>query len=140
MKCVPVITAILLLGSGSVMAQEEYKEDNSNQLLGAIAGGYLGSSVGDGDGRRAATVIGAILGWRYGNELLGENNYAYQQEFRSYRNNHFYRYCNNIVPPNYSRNEGVRRSWISGCVQRLTIEQQQLEQQAYEAGRDLNDR
>ena len=51
-------------------------------LIGAIAGGVLGNSVGDGDGRQAATVIGAVLGGAIGNNI--ERNGTYRND--PYRN------------------------------------------------------
>lgn len=42
-----------------------YRDDyvHPNQVLGgAIVGGLIGNQIGDGDGRRAATVIGALIG------------------------------------------------------------------------------
>jgi uncharacterized protein YcfJ len=50
-KLIPVIIVALL--SGYASAQEG---PSSEQILGAIAGGALGSTIGDGDGRKAATV------------------------------------------------------------------------------------
>lgn len=38
-------------------------------VIGAIVGGVLGNSVGDGDGRQAATVVGAVLGGAIGNGI-----------------------------------------------------------------------
>lgn len=138
MKCflVPVTAAALLLGSGNAMAQEE---DYSNQLLGAIAGYYLGNSVGDGDGRKAARVIGAVIGWRYGNEILGEEDQEYHHYFRSYGSREFTDYCRANVPTRYDMERGTRRSWIQGCVQALEERKRQLEFEAYQAGRNLED-
>jgi uncharacterized protein YcfJ len=40
-----------------------YRRDNTGAaILGALVGGALGNTVGDGDGRRAATVAGAVIG------------------------------------------------------------------------------
>lgn len=60
MKCIPVITASLLLGFASTTSNAQSTE----QVLGAVAGGALGSTIGDGDGRKAATILGAIIGYR----------------------------------------------------------------------------
>jgi len=71
MKLIPVITATLLLGLSSIEARSQSTE----QLLGAIAGGALGSTIGDGDGRKAATVIGAIIGYRVGERVLNSRDH-----------------------------------------------------------------
>jgi len=41
----------------------------SGKLLGAVAGGFLGSEVGSGSGRTAATVGGALLGGAAGSHV-----------------------------------------------------------------------
>ncbi len=38
-------------------------------VIGAIAGGLLGSTIGGGSGRTAATVVGAVAGGAVGNEV-----------------------------------------------------------------------
>ena len=48
--------------------------NDGDKLLGAIAGGVLGSTVGKGDGRKAATVVGAVLGYRYGERILNSDS------------------------------------------------------------------
>ena len=138
MKCflIPVITATLLLGSGNTMAQEE---DSTNQLLGAIAGYYLGNSIGSGDGRDAARVIGAMIGWRYGNKILGADEQQYYRDFSNYGSREFTNYCRNRVPPRFDMDRDTRRYWINGCVQNLEEKKRQLEYEAYQAGRNLED-
>jgi outer membrane lipoprotein SlyB len=42
-------------------------------VIGAVAGGLLGSTIGGGSGRTAATVVGAVAGGAVGNEV-GKNN------------------------------------------------------------------
>lgn len=37
-------------------------------VIGAIAGGVIGSAVGDGDGRKVATVVGALAGGAIGHQ------------------------------------------------------------------------
>lgn len=41
----------------------------TGQVLGAVAGGVIGSRFGDGNGRLAATAVGAVLGGMVGGEL-----------------------------------------------------------------------
>lgn len=43
-------------------------QNNSDALMGAIVGGALGSTIGKGDGRKAATAIGAYIGYQAGKD------------------------------------------------------------------------
>jgi Glycine zipper 2TM domain len=126
-KLLVVMFASLLLGS-SAMAQEG---PSTEQVLGAIAGGALGSTIGDGDGKKAATVIGAIIGYRMGEHVLHKNEH---REFMRLDENDFRRWCRNEVPHRYERRDNLRRQWIAGCVVRLQRQQRELERQAYEDG------
>lgn len=128
MKYLPVITAALLLGSPSIMAQEE---PITEQILGAIAGGALGSTIGDGDGRKAATVIGAIIGYRVGERVLSSND---RRAFTRMGHDDFRRWCRYEVPYRYENDSRIRNQWISGCVNRLNRQQRELEREAYEDG------
>jgi outer membrane lipoprotein SlyB len=50
-------------------------------VIGAVAGGLLGNTVGKGKGRTAATVVGAVAGGAVGNEVgkrTGGPDTAYQ--------------------------------------------------------------
>jgi hypothetical protein len=128
MKYLPVITAALLLGSPSIMAQEE---PITEQILGAIAGGALGSTIGDGDGRKAATVIGAIIGYRVGERVLSSND---RRAFTRMGHDDFRRWCRHEIPYRYENDSRLRNQWISGCVNRLNRQQRELERAAYEDG------
>jgi len=121
------ITVALLIGLGSVEVQSQSTEE----LLGAIAGGALGSTIGDGDGRKAATVIGAIIGYRMGERVLNSHD---RNQFLGMREDDFRSYCRREVPHEYNRRENLRRMWIQGCVDRLHRQQRRLEQEAYEDG------
>ena len=127
MKLIPVITATLLLGLSSIEARSQSTE----QLLGAIAGGALGSTIGDGDGRKAATVIGAIIGYRMGERVLSTKEHG---EFLSLDSNDFRRWCRNEVPARYERDRRLADRWTAGCVQRLQRQQRELEREAYMDG------
>ena len=121
MKCISlvVITATLLLGSQSTVAQNQ---DDISVLLGAAAGAAIGSTIGDGDGRKIATVLGGLVGAEMARD---RNSYRYVgRRFESY--------CRDRVPAQYRNNLGVARSWVEGCVQRLEQKQAELEQQAFE--------
>ena len=116
--------------SGSVMAQDR-EGPSTEQVLGAIAGGALGSTIGDGDGKKAATVIGAIIGYRMGERVLGPNTH---KEFMRLDENDFRRWCRSEVPYRYEHRDNLRRQWIAGCVTRLQRQQRDLERKAYEDG------
>ena len=111
--------------SGSVLAQEG---PSTEQVLGAIAGGALGSTIGDGDGRKAATVIGAIIGYRMGERVLSTKEHG---EFMRLNENDFRRYCRHEVPARYGRDRRLADRWIMGCVHRLERQQKELEREAY---------
>ena len=121
MKCLSlvVITATLLLGSEKTIAQNQ---DDISVLLGAAAGAAIGSTIGDGDGRKVATVLGGLIGAEMARD---RNGYRYVgRRFESY--------CKDRVPAEYRNNVGVARSWVQGCVARLEQRQAELEQQAFE--------
>jgi uncharacterized protein YcfJ len=119
-----VVMCVSLL-SGPVMAQEG---PSTEQVLGAIAGGALGSTIGDGDGRKAATVIGAIVGWRMGERVLSTKDH---QAFLTLNEHDFRRYCRSEVPARYSHDRRLADRWIMGCVHRFERQQKELEREAY---------
>jgi hypothetical protein len=147
-KLLVVMCASLL--SGYAVAQEQ-EGPSTEQVLGAIAGYALGSTIGDGDGRKAAQVAGAIIGYRNGNRLLGNNNHHFrnhQYDNRIYnlnRADYIREECRNHLPYVYERDWNLKQAWINGCVERVQRElraqrQRELEQrrmeerQAYEDG------
>lgn len=136
--------------------------NDGEKLLGAIAGGVLGSTVGKGDGRKAAIVAGAVLGYRYGDQILNSNSNRYRRD-ESYvppsiprehyngqyfpqenypRPSHEYArsdrgkriYCQNNIPHRYSYNDRLRNVWVSGCLERLQQEEDRMAQEAYQDG------
>lgn len=121
MKCLGlvVISAILLLGSQNTIAQTQ---DDIDVLLGAAAGAAIGSTIGDGDGRKIATVVGGLIGAN-----MARDRHGYR-----YAGKRFESYCRDKVPTQYRNNAGVARSWVEGCVARLEQRQAELEQQAFE--------
>lgn len=127
MKKTLILSLLLLVPFAN--AQEITDEE---KLLGAIAGGVLGNTIGDGDGdgRKAATVVGAVLGYRYGDVLL-DRNYRNESNERKERER-ILRACKEKVPYQYRINSGVEKSWIAGCLTRVYEMQALLEQQAYE--------
>lgn len=121
-KTFVAIVAVLLCGSSAVNAQN----NDTDKLLGAIVGGAIGSTIGDGDGKRIATALGILIGARMAD---GEK----------YGRRDFVRECRRNVPAKYRNNDGARQAWIEGCVANLEELQAELEEQAYRdgaAGRD----
>lgn len=45
------------------------RNQQAGTVIGAVAGGLLGSPIGHGDGRAAATILGAIAGGVVGNTI-----------------------------------------------------------------------
>lgn len=60
-----------------VYGSPRYNEPRSRTapVVGAIVGGALGNQIGDGDGRRAATVAGAVLGYSMTRDAQERNRY-----------------------------------------------------------------
>jgi len=123
-KLLVVMVASLLFGS-SAMAQEG---PSTEQVLGAIAGGALGSTIGDGDGKKAATVIGAIIGYRMGERVLSTKEHG---QFLALNETDFRRYCRHEVPARYGHDRRLADRWVQGCVVRLERQQKELEREAY---------
>lgn len=113
------VSVLLLAGSGTVSAQSS---EDIDVLLGAAAGAAIGSTIGDGDGQKIATVLGGLIGAN-----MARDRHGYR-----YVGKRFESYCKDKVPAQYRNNLGVSRSWIEGCVVRLEQRQAELEQQAFE--------
>ena len=134
MKCLHAITAILLIGSSQVYAQNATDTD---VLLGATAGGVIGSTIGQGDGKKIATVIGALIGAnmaRDAAEARGGYPSAYNRTDPYFVKNRIRRHCERNVPREYAGYPEAARAWVEGCVQRQQMLQQELYNQAYEDG------
>ena len=122
------LVIIVALLSGSVAAQEG---PSTEEILGAIAGGALGSTIGDGDGRKAATVIGAIIGYRMGERVLSTKDH---NDFMRLNENDFRRWCRHEVPARYNHDRRLTERWVLGCTHRLERQQKELEREAYMDG------
>ena len=138
MKCLTVITAILLLGSTSVFAQSATDTD---QLVGAAAGAALGSTIGRGDGKTIATVIGGLLGMKVAKDMAEQREYGYAPPRDiKYRTNPYFekqriiRECERQIPIEYIGYPEAARAWTEGCVQRKRMFLQQMYDQAYQDG------
>ena len=140
MKCqtLLVTTAVLLLGSASVSAQNA---SDTDVLLGAAAGAAIGSTIGQGDGKKIATVIGGLLGAGVARDMAEQREYVYTPPRDvKYRTNPYFskqriiRECERQIPRGYIGYPEAARAWIEGCIERKKMLQQQLQQQAYEDG------
>ena len=65
---IPLVAATALLLSGC-LGQGQGQKQTGGTLVGAAAGGLLGSQFGDGAGKLAATAIGALAGAYVGNQI-----------------------------------------------------------------------
>lgn len=129
-----VLASMLVFASLTANADDP----NSNEkLLGAVAGGYLGSTIGGGDGKTVATVLGAIVGYNLGPKVLGENNHHhhnYRGHYRrpQWRQADIYSICKSRNP--YPDDSRFFWSYNQGCVQRLSEQMREMERYAYEQG------
>ena len=100
-------------------------------LLGAGAGGIIGSQIGSGDGRLITTGIGVLLGTMAGS-AVGQNmdrppTIVYRESAPQSNNQ-----CSDI------ENDGVRSSCERGLADRRQELQRQAEQRAYQCSRHGN--
>jgi outer membrane lipoprotein SlyB len=61
-----------------LVQQESTSGIGAGAIVGAVVGGVLGNQVGKGDGRTAATVLGAAGGAYAGNEIQKRNEQSQQ--------------------------------------------------------------
>ena len=115
-KLLVVMFASLLFGSNAIA-----QSNDTDKLIGAVVGGAIGSTIGDGDGQKIATALGALIGAR-------------MADGQRYERRDFVRECRRNVPVKYQGNDGARKAWIEGCVHNLEQLQAKLEQEAYEKG------
>ena len=128
--------------SGPIMAQQQ-EGPTTEQVLGAIAGGALGSTIGQGDGKKAATVIGAIIGYRNGNQFLNPNQDRHfdPKSYAAYPDREGHNWfrrrqqaeweCRHELPKIYYGDIEVSNAWIKGCIERKLRTIAQLEREAY---------
>ena len=72
----------------TVCTEDRYdNRDHStrNGIIGAVVGGALGNQVGKGDGRKAATIGGAVLGGLIGAHHGNRDEYRYREGTRCRR-------------------------------------------------------
>lgn len=77
----PVMALMAALGAASVAVPAPARADGDSEFLGTIVGaglgGFLGSQIGHGSGRLAATGAGVFLGGLAGNSLGRSSGRAY---------------------------------------------------------------
>lgn len=128
----------VLLAALIALVTVAHADEEQEKILGAVAGGYLGSTIGGGDGKTVATVLGAIIGYNVGPQVLGNSQgYTYGYHDRhwrqpTYRQADIYKLCDRENP--YHKDSRLYWSYNRGCVQRLSEHVRELERQAYEQG------
>lgn len=135
-----VLLVALTLISFNAYGHDDYpaQKERDNKVLGAIAGGVLGSTIGQGDGKTIATVVGAILGFRHGDQILEGNKppvyYRPAPPVRAYRQADIYNACKWENP--YYKDSRWFWDYQRGCVQRESDRLRQrgyyIEQQGYQ--------
>jgi outer membrane lipoprotein SlyB len=115
-KLLVVMCVSLLFGSNAIA-----QSNDTDKLIGAVVGGAIGSTIGDGDGQKIATALGALIGAR-------------MADGQRYERRDFIRECRRNVPAKYRSNDGARKAWIEGCVHNLEEVQARLEREAYNEG------
>jgi uncharacterized protein YcfJ len=119
----------LLIGCGMLALLTGCNTTNQQNgtLIGAGAGGLLGSQVGRGTGRIVATGIGVLLGAMAG-DAVGQNMDQPKTTTVIYQNTNVGQ-CGNIT------NTGVRSSCERGLSDRRAAEQRKAQNQAYACSR-----
>lgn len=139
-----LIFSLLALSINQVNAQQE---PTLEQFLGAVAGGVICHNLVDGSGKKAASAACAVVGYRYGNKILGRNDDLYVYQVNNIDINQLSRLCRKQVPVEYHYDKYLRDAYVNGCVRRyseeirkerirILQERRRLEQQAFEQGYD----
>ncbi len=122
----PLIVIALLASSSRVGAAHEGTAP-TDPWLGATIGGLIGSTIEQGDGRKVATAVGAVIGYQLAADTAdGLSRQQYRQLERR---------CRAAIPAEYRINAGAAKAWVEGCIDREVRNQQDLEREAYEHGR-----
>ena len=81
MKKLIIATAIGIMTLSGATWSTSAKADNHllGTLLGAAGGGFIGSNIGSGNGRLAATAFGTLFGAYVGNQVSRANHNRYPQ-------------------------------------------------------------
>lgn len=76
------VALVMTLGLSACVTNQTGPKEQLGGILGAAAGGYLGSTMGKGDGRLAATAAGAVIGGIIGSDLGRSSDAANSQDRR----------------------------------------------------------
>lgn len=139
-----LLLSLLVLSINQVNAQQE---PTLEQFLGAVAGGVICNNLVEGDNRKAASAACAVVGYRYGNKILGRNDDLYAYRVNNVSLSQLQRLCRQQVPVEYQYDRYLYDAYVNGCVRRyseeirkerlrIIQERRRLEQQAYEQGYD----
>ena len=130
MKKLLVVAAVsVIVLSGCITSNQQ-----GGTLIGAAAGGLLGSQIGNGTGKLVATGLGVLAGAMAG-QAVGQHmdrppTIVYKEAAP-----------NGVVAPrsngrcSYIENDGVRSSCERGLADRRREAQKQSEQRAYQCSR-----
>ena len=137
-KIAAAAIALTMAATPASAQNDLFGDINVGNLLGAAAGGFLGSRIGGGSGKHAAIAVGTLLGSQVGGRMYGQNNHHSQPTTVPYPTYptppaHTYYYgtteCDQFVNP------GVRSACLRGLSGRLRHVQVQAEKQAYSCAR-----
>ncbi len=88
-------TALALGASAGAASARDYRDCHDNNatagtILGAVAGGVIGSQFGSGGGKAAATIGGVVLGGMAGHAIAkdmdcNDRPYAFHAYYRGFR-------------------------------------------------------
>ena len=124
------VIAVCAVGLSGCLATNQDK----GALIGAGAGGLLGSQIGSGTGKLVATGAGVLLGAMTGSAVGQSMDQKQQAPTVVYQQAPVYQ-----VPADactkYRTNEGAYAACQRGVAQKNADIQRQLEQDAYQAGR-----
>lgn len=88
-----LIAGTLTLGTSFSASALEISNEHIGQAIGGVAGGLLGHQVGGGNGKTAATIVGALAGAYVGGRVA--NAYTAPRYYDGYRSSGY-------VPTGYS--------------------------------------
>lgn len=81
---IAAVVGIMTFGAATVDNTAKAGDNVLGTLLGAAGGGFVGSNVGNGRGRLAATAFGALLGAYVGNRVQNSHSNNYVQPAPAY--------------------------------------------------------
>jgi len=107
----------------------QMNNQTSGTLIGAGAGGLLGSQVGGGSGRLIATGVGTLIG-----AVAGSSVGQSMDQKQSQKQTVIYKEVGADVCSDYKNNGGAYAACQKGVAQRNAEMQRRLENEAYNQG------